>query len=150
MKKKFRELFALPLSPSLSSHDKEHPVEEWMQGLRLGDEWANCLTHAFGLLLSLMGLFLLVFVPLSDGDHWKLINFAVYGATLVLLYGASTLYHSLHKPRLKKIFRTVDHCAIYLSDCRLLYSFHDAAFTRILGMDIVWHRLGFGFRRDYL
>ncbi len=125
MIKKFKELFALPFSPSIQG--KDHPVEEWMQGLRLGDEWANCLTHGFGLLLSMVGLFLLVFVPLREGDHWKLINFALYGVTLVLLYGASTLYHSFRKPHLKKIFRTVDHCAIYL-----LIAGSDTPFTMLL------------------
>ncbi len=93
---------------------KELPVEEeWMQGLRLGDEWANSWTHGLGFLLSLIGLAILILVPLQEGNHWKLVNFAVYGGSLVLLYAVSTFYHALRQPQLKKIFRTIDHCAIY-------------------------------------
>lgn len=88
--------------------------EEWARGMILGDEWANSLTHGIGLLLSVIGLVMLVMIPLQEGDHWKLMNFAVYGGSLVLLYTASTLYHAARRPFLKKLFRTLDHCAIYL------------------------------------
>ncbi|CUI16369.1 Hemolysin III [Candidatus Protochlamydia naegleriophila] len=88
--------------------------EEWAQGLRLNDEWANSLTHGIGFILSLIGFFFLIAVPLENGDYWKLLNFTIYGSSLVLLYLASTLYHFFKKPHLKKLFRKVDHCAIYL------------------------------------
>ena len=93
---------------NLSSED------EWFQGILLGDEWANSLTHGLGLVLSFVGLIILMMVPFQDGNHWKLMNFGVYGVSLVLLYAASTLYHALEQPVLKRVFRTVDHCAIYL------------------------------------
>lgn len=88
--------------------------EDWVQGLLLGDEWANSLTHGIGLLLSVIGMFILIMTPMQEGDHWKLINFGVYGLSLVLLYGSSTLYHFSRSPELKKLFRLLDHCAIYL------------------------------------
>ncbi|WP_079989530.1 PAQR family membrane homeostasis protein TrhA [Candidatus Protochlamydia phocaeensis] len=88
--------------------------DEWASGLILGDDWANGLTHGVGLLLSLVGLFFLIAYPLESGDHWKLANFFVYGVSLVLLYTASTIYHFLKRPHLKKMFQKIDHCAIYL------------------------------------
>lgn len=88
--------------------------EEWAQGLLLGDEWANSLTHGIGLILSLIGFIFLLKTPFSEKDHWKLMNFAIYGGSLILLYAASTFYHAVKHPEFKKLFRTVDHCAIYL------------------------------------
>ncbi len=88
--------------------------EAWEQGLLLGDEWANCLTHGAGLLLSVVGLILLIQTPLQENNSWRLLIFAVYGMSLVFLYAASTCYHALKKPKIKKILRKVDHCAIYL------------------------------------
>lgn len=88
--------------------------EQWAQGLLLGDEWVNSLTHGFGLILSLIGFILLLAAPFYENNYWKLVNLAVYGGSLILLYGSSTLYHSLRRPKLKKIFRTIDHCAIFI------------------------------------
>jgi hemolysin III len=88
--------------------------EKWAQGLLLGDEWANSLTHGIGLILSIIGFIFLIANPLQAEDHWKLLNFAVYGGSLILLYAASTCYHAIKRPQLKKVLRLVDHCAIYL------------------------------------
>jgi hemolysin III len=88
--------------------------EEWEQGLLLGDEWANCLTHALGFCLSIVGLLALLAIPLQEGNSWKVLVFGIYGASLLLLYGASTFYHAAKKPKTKRILRLVDHCAIYL------------------------------------
>lgn len=105
---------ALPFEERVAYIKKFHLEEEWAHGIILGDEWANAVTHGLGFLLSLIGLIILVMIPLQDGNHWKLLNFAIYGTTLVLLYAASMLYHSVRRPALRKRFRTLDHCAIYL------------------------------------
>lgn len=47
------------------------------------------------------------------GNAWHVVSFSIYGSTLVLMYLASTLYHSIQQPRLKYIFRVVDHVAIF-------------------------------------
>lgn len=97
------------------THVKNLPAaEKWSQGMILGDEWANSLTHGMGLVLSLIGLLMLTLPPLQDGDYWRLLNFGIYGMSLVLLYGVSTLYHAMKHPGIKKVLRTIDHCAIYL------------------------------------
>ena len=78
------------------------------------EELANSVTHGIGLLLSVAGLALLVTMAVLCGTVWHVVSCAIYGATLVVLYAASTLYHSCQQEKIKKIFRVFDHCAIYL------------------------------------
>jgi hemolysin III len=80
----------------------------------LGEEIANGLTHGVGLLLSLAVLPVLVVSAVRGGDPLRVVAASVYGATLVLLYATSTLYHALPGRRAKVVFRRLDHAAIYL------------------------------------
>src|SRR3954467_1379429 len=80
----------------------------------LGEEIANSLTHGVGLALSLAVLPVLVISASRGGDVLRVVAASVYGATLVLLYTASTLYHALPGRRAKAVFRRLDHAAIYL------------------------------------
>jgi len=80
----------------------------------LGEEIANGITHGIGTGLSIAGLTVLVVLAVLYGDSWRIVSFSIYGITLVLLYLASTLYHSLQTPRAKKLFQFFDHSAIYL------------------------------------
>jgi hemolysin III len=73
----------------------------------------NGYSHLFGALLALTGTVVLVTAGALQGDAWKVVSFAIYGASLVLLYGFSTLYHST-RGRLKRVFQALDHNAIYL------------------------------------
>jgi hemolysin III len=73
----------------------------------------NGFTHLAGAILALAGLVALVVTAARQGDAWKIASFSLYGATLFLLYGTSTLYHSL-RGRAKTIFRKLDHLSIYL------------------------------------
>lgn len=78
------------------------------------EEIANSVTHGVGLALSLAGFVALLTLALMRGGKRHILGCAVYGATLVAAYAASTLYHSLHEPHLKHIFRTADQVAIYM------------------------------------
>ena len=78
------------------------------------EEIANSITHGIGAVLSVAGLTLLVVLAAIYGDVWRIVSFSVYGSTLVILYLASTLYHSFQHPRVKHIFRVFDHVSIYL------------------------------------
>ena len=79
------------------------------------EEIANCVTHGFGLVLSVAGLVALVLIAWLYGDGWNVVvSGGVYGASLVTLYLASTLYHGARSARAKKILQVVDHCCIYL------------------------------------
>ena len=77
-------------------------------------ELANALTHGVGVLAALAGGAVLVTVASLRGDPWKIVGAAVFTATLVLLYAASTLYHSVSSPRAKGRLKVLDHAAIYL------------------------------------
>ena len=78
------------------------------------EELANSLTHGLGLLLSVAAVPLLLLSARGSGDGWRTAAVAVYGTTLVLLYGASTLYHAIPGARAKEILQRIDHAAIYL------------------------------------
>ena len=87
---------------------------EWNRGLILGDEWANAITHALGLILSLLGTGAMLVWAWNSEDGWRLPSLALYGGSLIVLYTASTLYHTVRKPHLRRLWRVVDHCAIYI------------------------------------
>ena len=78
------------------------------------EEFANTLTHGLGLLLSIAGFLALVVFAGMRGDPMLIAACVVYGLSLVILYGASTMYHSATSPKLKKTLQIVDHCCIYL------------------------------------
>lgn len=78
------------------------------------EEIANWITHAVALLLSITALVLMVVYSARYGDAYHVVSSAVFGTTLILLYGASTLYHLVPVSRLKKVFQKLDHAMIYL------------------------------------
>ncbi len=80
----------------------------------LGEEIAHSVTHGIGTGLSIAGLTLLVVLAALFGDVYHIVSFSVYGVTLVLLYLASTLYHSFQNPRVKRVFKVIDHASIFL------------------------------------
>jgi hemolysin III len=78
------------------------------------EEIANSVTHGVGAGLSIAALAILVTFAGLLGDAWRVVTFSIYGSTLILLYSASTFYHSFQSPRAKEIFRVLDHSAIFL------------------------------------
>ena len=74
----------------------------------------NSISHLLGTVLALAGLVVLVVYASRQGDLWKIVSFSLYGASLVLLYLASTLYHSFQGKATKAFFRRLDHQAIYI------------------------------------
>jgi hemolysin III len=74
----------------------------------------NTYSHLAGALLALAGSVVLVMLGVLGGDVWKIVSFAIYGATLVLLYGFSALYHNAARGKAKLILQKFDHNAIYL------------------------------------
>jgi hemolysin III len=89
--------------------EKTRPVRQ-----RRGEEIANAITHGIGTAASIAGLAVLATVSATRGDAWHVVSVSIFGATLVLLYTASTLYHGLPLGRAKAVFRVLDHSAIYL------------------------------------
>ena len=78
------------------------------------EELANAITHGVGLALSVVALGVMLVYAVIGQDPWRIVAVSIFGATLILLYLASTLYHSLPNPRLKPYLRILDHAAIYL------------------------------------
>lgn len=78
------------------------------------EEIANTITHSVGVGLSIAALVILVILASRQGDPWRITSFSIYGATLILLYLFSTLYHGVITPKIKNILRYFDHSAIYL------------------------------------
>jgi hemolysin III len=78
------------------------------------DELWNALTHGIGLIASLIGGAILITLAAVVGDAHRLIGASVFSATLVLLYGASTLYHAVSHQVAKARLKVADHCAIFL------------------------------------
>jgi hemolysin III len=73
----------------------------------------NVISHLLGAIAAFTGLVMLVVLAARQGDVWKIISFSIYGASLVLVYTFSTLYHGL-EGKAKELFAELDHHAIYI------------------------------------
>ncbi|MGI5958947.1 MAG: PAQR family membrane homeostasis protein TrhA [Massiliimalia sp.] len=80
----------------------------------LGEEIANGVTHGLGALLSAAGCTLLIVFAAFTGDPYQIVSASVFGASLILLFTMSTLYHSLTNETAKYVFRIFDHSSIFI------------------------------------
>jgi hemolysin III len=78
------------------------------------DELANSLTHGLGTALSVAALVVLVVFASLRGGARHVVGAALFGSSLVLLYLMSTLYHAFRGPKVKKVFKILDHSAIFI------------------------------------
>ncbi len=83
-------------------------------GYSVKEEIAHSVSHGIGLLLSVLGLVTMLLYSSRYGDIWHIVSSSIYGATLIMLYGSSTLYHAITIPDLKKMLQKLDHAAIFL------------------------------------
>lgn len=79
-----------------------------------GEEIANSLSHGFGLIAAVVATPFLIQQALRQGDAGFIAGASIFAATMVLLYLASTLYHALPAGRAKRVFRVIEHAAIFL------------------------------------
>ena len=79
----------------------------------LGEELVNSISHGLGAAFGVVALVLCVVFSAMEGDVWKVVSGAIYGASMIILYTVSTIYHALGINLAKKVFRTLDHCSIY-------------------------------------
>lgn len=80
----------------------------------LGEEIANAITHGAGALLAVWGMVMLIIRGARAHSGIMITSASLYGASMILLYTVSCLYHALTAPRAKKVFRVLDHCMVYL------------------------------------
>jgi hemolysin III len=78
------------------------------------EEKINITSHAIGFVLSVIALALLTTHASLNGNAWHIVSFSIFGASLVTLFAASTVYHSANDPALRARLRIVDHAAIYV------------------------------------
>lgn len=88
------------------------PATRTTAGLR--EELANALTHGIGAVAALAAGTVLIMLAALRGDGWQLAGAIVFGASLLLLYLASTLYHAIPHPAAKRRLKVFDHCAIFV------------------------------------
>ena len=80
----------------------------------LSEEKINIITHAIGLLLSIAALVLLIIHASSNGTARHIVSFTIFGASMILLYSASTLYHYSQTPNIRHKLNILDHASIYV------------------------------------
>ncbi|MBN2601969.1 MAG: hemolysin III family protein [Candidatus Marinimicrobia bacterium] len=92
------------MSSTSLKYIQDHPVEEIVNGI----------THGIGVLLSITGMVLLVIQAARHGNVWHVVSYTIFGCTMVILYLASTLYHSIQHTKIKPFLKIIDHSAIFL------------------------------------
>lgn len=81
----------------------------------VGEEIFNSITHGIGAALSITALvILLVFTVINGGTALDIVGIAIYGATLIILYTMSTLYHAITNKKAKSVLRVIDHSSVYI------------------------------------
>jgi hemolysin III len=78
------------------------------------EEKLNVISHAFGLILSVIALVLLVVFSSLNGSYLHIVSFTIYGVSLIVLYSSSTFYHYSQTPKLRQRLNIFDHAAIYV------------------------------------
>lgn len=85
-----------------------------MNNQSMGEEIANAISHGIGALLAIAGTVIAIVYACFHGDALSIVSASLYGAGLIILYMASTLYHSITNLKAKRVFRILDHCSIYI------------------------------------
>jgi len=78
------------------------------------EEKLNVITHAFGLVMGIIAFPFLILKSLSFDGFWKPASILIYGGSIIVLYAASTVYHSAKTPKLRRRLNIFDHAAIYV------------------------------------
>lgn len=79
-----------------------------------GNEIFNMVSHIVGAALGIVALVTCVIMGALRGTVWSVVSGAIFGASMILLYTISSVYHGLKKPMAKKVMQVLDHCTIYL------------------------------------
>ncbi|MDH3982479.1 MAG: hemolysin III family protein, partial [Kiritimatiellaceae bacterium] len=81
---------------------------------RADEELAHSITHGIGFVIGIAVLVVLVAFSAMHKSAWEVVSCSIYGATFIMLYLGSTLYHAVTHPRVKAVLKVIDHSAIYL------------------------------------
>ncbi len=103
-----------PAAPPAAGERAPPRLGEEAARYSVDEEIAHSLTHGVGLLLGVAAQVVLIVFAVRYSTRVAVVAASVYGATLVLMYGTSTLYHALPKGPAKRVFEVLDHSAIFL------------------------------------
>lgn len=108
----------------------------------MAEEVANALTHGISMAAAIVATTLLLVKGMPTLSGAQLAGVAIYGASLILLFLCSTLYHSITHGPSKAAFKRLDHCAIYLLIAGtytplLTITLADSAYAKIL-LVVIW------------
>lgn len=92
----------------------EHTVKHTMKRYTVGEEIFNSVSHGLGALLGVVGTVILIVLSAVNGSGLALGTSIVYGASLIMLYTMSTLYHAIASEKAKEVLRIFDHTSIFL------------------------------------
>ena len=96
----------------MNAIDESLPLRKWMQSA--GEELANGISHGVGLVGAMIGTPILLLAASRQGNIPFLIGTIVFATTMLLVYLASTLYHSWPQTNAKSLLQVIDHAAIFL------------------------------------
>ncbi|MBD3167690.1 hemolysin III family protein [bacterium] len=102
-----------PVATGRPLRDKPDPPPLQWRRQSLREEIANSISHGLGVLFGIAALVILVVLAARQGDAWRVVSFSIYGASIIMLYLASTLYHAFTRERTKRFFKLMDHASIY-------------------------------------
>lgn len=88
--------------------------KRFLPSYTLGEEIANSVTHGIGALLAVAGCVLLIVFSAFAHDAYKVVSSAIFGASLIVMFTMSTMYHSLTNEKAKYVFRIFDHTSIFI------------------------------------
>ncbi|MEA1892161.1 MAG: hemolysin III family protein [Campylobacterota bacterium] len=88
-------------------------MQNGVNNFSLAEEIWHAITHGIGFFFSIIALTLLVAFASKDGGAIDIVAASIYGASLIVMYGSSTLYHAITHTKIKQLFQKFDHSAIY-------------------------------------
>lgn len=92
---------------------ERHRYKTQLPDYTRGEEITNMVTHIVGAAFAVAAIPLLVVVAASHSDPWAVVSGAIYGATLLIMFTVSSVYHGLRPGKAKRVMRVIDHCDIY-------------------------------------
>ena len=78
-----------------------------------GEEWFNTISHIVGAVFGVVALVVCIILSVQAGNTWSVVGSSIYGASMIILYTSSSIYHALTHPTAKRVMQVVDHCTIY-------------------------------------
>lgn len=102
------------MNNTISTGEKELPQCVKNNYYSIKEEIANSVSHGLGIVFSVVAMTILLVYAIWKRSPIAITAFTIYGVSSILLYTASTLYHSFQKQKIKQIMRVFDHSAIFL------------------------------------